>query len=220
MFLESLESRSMMSASPISTQLQIDRLDVRAALLKFRYDVVTTSATLIADCSALQAADLKQDTTLAPLFTALHKDVKAMRHTLDLDKLTESAAVLNDESVIDTELVKYAQDSGNEAARTADRIQLRKDHIQLQTDEIAGLNARLTTRETEQTALTNDLNAITTALGSDTNASAVLKTAVSTFVTDRTSSLVLFETDLKAVVAARTQLAADLTASLSSTSST
>jgi hypothetical protein len=143
-----------------------------------------------------------------------------MRHTLDLDKLTESAAVLNDESVIDTELVKYAQDSGNEAARTADRIQLRKDHIQLQTDEIAGLNARLTTRETEQTALTNDLNAITTALGSDTNASAVLKTAVSTFVTDRTSSLVLFETDLKAVVAARTQLAADLTASLSSTSST
>ena len=35
----------------------------------------------------------------------------------------------------------------------------------MQTDEIAGLNARLTTRETEETALTADLNAVTTALG-------------------------------------------------------
>ena len=220
MFLESLESRALMSASAFSTQVEIDRLDVRAALLKFRYDAVTSTATLIADCSALQAADLKQDTTLAPLFTAFHKDIKAVRHTLDLDRLNESSAVLKDESIIVAEQAKYVSDSGNETARTADRIQLRKDRIQLQTDEIAGLNARLTTRETEQVALTDDLDAITTALGTDTGGSAALKTAVGNFVTDRTTSLALFQTDLKSIIAARTQLAADLTASLSSTSST
>ena len=61
MLIETLESRSLMSASAFGTQVQIDRLNVRAALLKFRYDAVTSTATLVADCSALQAADLKQD---------------------------------------------------------------------------------------------------------------------------------------------------------------
>jgi len=220
MLFETLESRSLMSVSPFTTQVEIDRLDVRAALLKFRYDAVTSTATLVADCSALQTADLKQDATLAPLFRALHKEVKAMRHTLDLDLLNESSAVLKDESVIDAELVKYASDNGNEAARTADRIQLRKDRVQLEDDEIAGLNARLATRESEQTALTADLNAITTALGTDTGASSALKAAVTTFVTDRTASLALFETDLQGIITARTQLVTDLNASLSSTAST
>jgi hypothetical protein len=218
MFLESLESRSLMSASPFSTTVEIDRLDVRAALLKFRYDAVTSTATLIADCSALQAADLKNDALLAPLFTALHKEVKAMRHTLDIDRLDESAAVLKDESVIDSELAQYVSDEGNEAARTADRLQLKKDRIQLQDDEIAGLNARLATRESEQTALTADLNSITATLGTDTGASAALQAAVNTFVTDRAASLGTFETDLQSIITARTKLVTDLTASLTATS--
>jgi hypothetical protein len=218
MLIESLESRWLMSASAFSTQVTLDRLNIRAALLKFRYDAVTTTATLIADCSALQAADLKQDATLAPLFRALHKEVKAMRHTLDLDLLTESSAVLKDESVVVAEEEQYVADNGNEAARTADRIQLRKDHVQLEDDEIAGLNARLATRESEQTVLTADLNAITTALGMDTGASAALQTAVTNFVTDRTASLGLFETDLHSIITARTQLVTDLNASLTATS--
>ena len=220
MLFESLESRSMMSASAFSTQVQIDQLNVRAALLKFRYDIVTNTATMLADCSALQAADLKKDTVLAPLFKAFRKEVKSMRHTLDGDRLTESSAVLADEGVIVGELAKYAADAGNETARAADRIQLRKDRIQVQIDEIAGLNARLTTRETEEAALSADLNAITTALGTDAGASPALVSAVNTFVTDRTNSLALFQTDLKAIITARTQLSADLTASLSSTAST
>jgi len=218
MYLESLESRSLMSVSPFSTTVEIDRLNIRAALLKFRYDAVTSTATLIADCSALQAADLKNDALLAPLFTALHKEVKAMRHTLDIDRLDESAAVLKDESVIDSELAQYLSDEGNEAARTADRIQLKKDRIQLQDDEIIGLNARLATRESEQTALTADLDAITATLGTDTSASPALQAAVNTFVTDRAASLGLFETDLQSIITARTQLVTDLTASLTATS--
>jgi hypothetical protein len=220
MFFESLESRALMSASPFTTQVETDRLDVRAALLKFRYDAVTSSATLVADCAALQASDLKQDATLAPLFTALHKEVKAMRHTLDIDVLNESSAVLKDESVVVAELAQYATDEGNETARTADREQLRKDRAQLQEDEIAGLNARLSTREAEQTTLTSDLDAITTTLGSDTGASTALKTAVTNFVTDRTASLALFQTDLSAIITARTQLVTDLNASVTSTATT
>lgn len=218
MFVESLETRSLMSASAFSTQVTLDRLDIRAALLKFRYDAVTSTATLIQDCSALQAADLKQDTLLAPLFKALHKEVKSMRHTLDLDRLTESSAVLKDESVVVAEEEQYVSDIGSEPARKADRIQLRKDRVQLQDDEIAGLNARLTERVNEQGALTADLDAITTTLGTDTGASAALQAAVTAFVGDRTTSLGDFQTDLKAIIAARTQLVTDLNASLTSTS--
>jgi hypothetical protein len=218
MFFESMESRSLMSASAFSTQVTIDRLDIRAALLKFRYDAVTASATLIADCSALQAADVKGDAILAPLFTALHREVKAMRHTLDLDRLTESSAVLKDESVVVAEEEKYVSDEGHEAARAADRIQMRKDRVQLEDDEIAGLNSRLATRESEQTALTADLNAITAALGTDTGASTALQAAVTKFVTDRTASLSTFESDLHGIITARTQLVTDLNASLISTS--
>jgi len=217
MFLESLESRSMMSASAFSTQVQLDQLHIREALLKFRYDGVTETATLLSDCSALQAADVKKDTILAPLFKALHKEVKSMRHTLELDRLTESSAVLKDEGVVVGELEQYVSDAGNPTARAADRIQLRKDRVQLQTDEIAGLNARLGARESEQAALTADLNAITTALGTDTGASPALVTAVNNFVTDRTASLALFQTDLSAIITARNQLVTDLTASLSAT---
>jgi hypothetical protein len=219
MLFETLESRSFMSASAFSTQVQIDQLNVRAALLKFRSDVAASTATLLADCSALQAADLKGDSTLAPLFKALRKEVKTMQHTLKADRLTESAAVLKDESVVVSEVAQYVSDAGNPTARAADRIQIRKDRIQLEDDEIAGLNARLATRESEQTALTADLNAITTALGTDTGASPALQTAVSDFATDRTASLALFQTDLHAIISARTQLAADLTASLSATTS-
>jgi len=218
MFFESLESRSLMSATAFSTQVTIDQLHIRAALLKFRYDAVTTTATLIADCSALQAADVKKDTILAPLFTALHREVKSMRHTLDLDRLTEASNVLKDESVVVGEQEKYVADLGNETARTADRVQMRKDRIQLQDDEIAGLNSRLATRESEQTALTADLNAITAAVGTDTGASTTLEAAVAQFVTDRTASLALFQTDLQAIITARTQLVNDLTASLTLTS--
>jgi hypothetical protein len=217
MFLESLESRSMMSASPFSTQVEIDRLNIRAALLKFRFDGVTATAKLVADCSALQAADVKQDTTLAPLFKQLHKDVKAMRHTLDLDRLSETSAVLKDESVIVAELEQYVADDGNQAARTADRKVLRADRIQLQNDEIAGLNARLATRQSEQTALTADLNAITTALGTDTGASTALQTAVNAFVADRSASLITFQSDLQSIISARIQLVSDLNASLTAT---
>jgi hypothetical protein len=217
MLFESLEPRSLRSASAFSAQVTVDQLNIRAALLKFRYDAVTSSATLIADCSALQAADVKGDATLAALFTAFHKEVKAMRHTLDLDRLAESSAVLKDQSVVVAELEQYVSDKGNEAARTADRIQLRKDRIQLQKDEIAGLNARLATRESEQTALTDDLNAIVATLGTDTKASGALQTAVNTFVTDRSASLAEFQTDLQGIITARTQLVTDLNASLTAT---
>jgi hypothetical protein len=217
MFLETLESRAMLSATAFNTQVLQDRLAVDSALLKFKSDTVSITIALVNDSGALQAADLKQDTTLAPLFKQLHKDVKTMRSGLKSDLLNESSAVLKDESVVVAELAKYVSDNGNETARKADRVQLRKDRIQLQNDEIAGLNARLTTRQTYQTKLTDDLNAITTALGTDTGASQALQTAVNQFTTDRTSSLTTLQSDLTGIINARTKLAADLAASLTST---
>ena len=70
-------------------------------------------------------------------------------------------------------------------------------------------------------ALTADLSAITTALGTDTGASSELKAAASTFVTDRTASLgACSRPTCTGVITARTQLVTDLNASVSSTAST
>ncbi len=218
MFLESLESRQLMSVSPFSTQVQQDRLAVQKALLNFRSDLNSYTATLLADCSALQSADVKQDSTLLPLFKQLHKDAKSMRLSLKEDRLNESSAVLKDESAVVAEESQFLSDAGNKTARAADRVQIREDRIQLQADEIAGLNARLTTRETDESILSGDITAITNALAGDTGASSALQAAVKNFVTDRTDSLSAFQTDIEGIITARNQLMTDLKASLTSTS--
>jgi len=121
MFIEPMESRTLMSVSAISAQVAADRAQVHADLLKFQSDLVANTGTIQADCAALQADDVKHDTTLAPLFKTLHADVKAMRSALAADRLAESSAVLKDESVIVTALQQYASDAGNSTARKADR---------------------------------------------------------------------------------------------------
>ncbi len=91
-------------------------------------------------------------------------------------------------------------------------IQLRDDHIKMQQDEIAGLNARLTTRQDEYTKIMADLNAIGTAAQSDPNASDQMKTDIQTFVTDGTNALNTMATDIQKLITDRTQLVNDLTA--------
>src|ERR1700690_4169160 len=100
MFIESLESRALLSASAVDPQIVADRLQVQAALLAFKTDCVSYTAKLLTDCQALQADDVKQDAVLAPLFKMLHSDVNSMQLQLESDKLAESTAVLADQSVI------------------------------------------------------------------------------------------------------------------------
>jgi cytochrome c556 len=217
MFMESLESRSLMSASAFSTQVSADLSNVRTALLKFRYDILTNMATVSADRDALDADGLAKDAVLSPLFATVHNQSKVLQHTVIDDTLAESSAVVKDESVVVKELKRYASDDGNEAARTADRKQLRKDRVQLQDDELAGLNARLVTRESEINALSDQLDAITAALGTDSKASAKLRSDTTKFVTDAKSYLDVVNGDLESIVTARTQLIADFNASVSLT---
>jgi hypothetical protein len=94
----------------------------------------------------------------------------------------------------------------------ADKAVLVQDQIQLQNDEIAGLNSRLKTRKDDYTTLFNDLSAIVTALGSDTNASPALQAAVTQFTTDRTNSLNTLATDLQTIINDRTTLVSALQA--------
>jgi hypothetical protein len=212
MLFDTLESRMLMSASPVSQQVTADRLVVQAALAQFKSDCINSTLTLMADCDALKAAGLSSDTTLTPLFKQFHTDAKAMRASLKADNLAEDAAVLQDESVIDEQLLKILGDAGNPTQRKADKAVLVQDQIQLQNDEIAGLNSRLKTRKDDYTTLFNDLSAIVTALGSDTNASPALQAAVTQFTTDRTNSLNTLATDLQTIINDRTTLVSALQA--------
>jgi hypothetical protein len=212
MLFETLESRTLMSVSPISTKVAIDRLEVRIDLLKFRIDTIFYTTKLLADSKRMQADGLKSDTTLTPLFATLHSDVQNMWAQLRVDRLTQASNVLADQSVIDKELVQIIADKGNSTALQADHAQLLTDRIQLQNDEIAGLNTRLATRQADYTTIFSDVSAIATAVAGDPNSSPALTTAVEHFTTDRTNTLNAMTTDISTVIAARTTLVADLTA--------
>ena len=212
--VETLETRVLMSATAkvFDPAVAEDRLVVRADLLKFRADLASSSAVLLADTTAIRANDAGQKATLAPLFLQLHTDVRTMTTTLREDRLNESAATLGDESTIAKALEQALVDRKNPTAEAADQAALHTDRLQLQTDFIAGLNARIATRQADETTIFNDVNTIITTVQSDTTASPALVTAVNKFATDRTARLTTIDADLAAILAARTQLSADLTA--------
>jgi hypothetical protein len=212
MFFEPLESRALLSASAVNATILADRLQIQNDLIQFKSDCIEYTNTLIADCAALQADDLKQDATLAPLFKTLHTDVANMQTQLKADNLAECSAVLKDQSVIVNEEEQILTDKGNPTKLKADKAALLTDRIQLQTDEITGLNTRLATRQADYTKLFADLSAITTAIGSDSGASAKLKADVTKFTDDRTDALNTIEGDIQKLITDRTKLVTDLTA--------
>ena len=198
--------------SPWSSQVVADRQAVRQELKLFASDIANGCATIEADVAALKADGLGSDTTLAPLFKQLHQDVKAMQAELLLDNLAEDANVLADESIIVAQKEKILGDTGDPALRRADKVVLIQDQVQLQTDEINGLNSRLQTRKADYTTIFTDLGDITTALQSDVDASGQLGADVTKFVNDRTTILNTLEGDISALMADRTQLKTDLIA--------
>jgi len=218
--IEGLESRVFLSAAPAAPTLfnatvKADRLAVKAALLKFRSDIFACDAKLLRDTTAIKKNLAKGDTSLDASFLQLHNDVKAMRSALRVDRLTESANALADESTIKLDIRQIIKDRGNVTAEAADHTKLRADRIQLQNDLIAGLDSRVATRQAAEATLSTDVDAIVTAANADPNASAALKTAAQAFATDRTTCNATFAADLAAIAAARTQLVADLTAAQS-----
>jgi len=212
MLLETLESRTLMSVSPISTQVAADRLQVKADLLQFKSDVLSNTATILGDITALKADGLKNDPTFVPLFKQLHTDLQHMWTQLRNDRLAEAANVLHDQSVIVLELRQILLNIGNPTVESADRAQLLTDRIQLQNDEIAGLNTRITTRQADYGTIFSDLGAIATAIASDTSASPALLAEVQKFTVDRSNCLTTMTTDLQKLITDRTQLVTDLTA--------
>ena len=220
MMIEGLESRVFLSAAPTAPLLfnaavKADRLAVKAALLKFRSDIFACDAKLLRDTTAIKKNLVKGDTSLDASFLQLHNDVKAMRSALRVDRLTESAAALADESAIKLDIRQIIKDRGNVTAEAADHTKLLADRIQLQNDLIAGLDSRVATRQAAEATLSTDVDAIVTAANADPNASAALKTAAQAFATDKTTCNAMFAADLAAIAAARTQLVADLTAAQS-----
>lgn len=212
MFFEALESRTLLSISPVSLQVAADRLQVHADLVSFKADMLHDTATLLGDVKALKLDGVKADPTLGPLFATLKTDVKAMRSQLAADRLAQAKAVVKDQAAILKDMRQARMDRGNPTAVTADRAQLLADRIQLQTDEIAGLTARINTRQSAFDTISADLQAIATAASGDSGYSAKLTADINKFVTDRTNSLNTMTADLNKIKADRTQLQTDLAA--------
>jgi hypothetical protein len=215
-YFETLESRVLMSAGTsavFDSTVKLDRLVIKADLLKFRTDAFAADVTLLSDRKALKGDNVAAATTVTPLIKTLHTDGANMRLQLKEDRLTEASNALADESVIVKDLIQILHDKGNATALAADRAKLKSDRIQLQNDLIAGLNSRIATRQTFHDTLFNDCQAINVAAQTDPNASAKLKTDVQTWTTDVETKLNTMASDLQSIETARTKLVADLTAS-------
>lgn len=217
--IEGLESRVFLSVTPapmlFNATVKSDRLMVKADLLKFRSDIFACDAKLLRDRIAIRKDLAKGDTSLDASFLTLQNDIKTMRSALRVDRLTESANALADESAIKLDIRQIIRDRGNATAEVADHAKLLTDRIQLQNDLIAGLDSRIATRQAELPTISNDVDAIVTAANADPNASAALKAAAQTFATDRTTCITTLTADLGVIATARTQLVADLTAAQS-----
>ncbi|HEX4124385.1 MAG TPA: hypothetical protein VHY37_06635 [Tepidisphaeraceae bacterium] len=212
MWFESLENRCLLSASPVSTQVKIDRLQVRADLLQFRSDIAGGTATILTDLQKLKSDGLTKDPALAPLFTTFRNDVKSMHKQLRMDNLNESAAVLQDQSVIVKELIQTIKDKHNPTALAADQQALLADRVQLQTDEIDGLDTRITTRQDAYNQLSTDLDNIVAAADADTSLTTTDLADVNTFATDRNALLTTLTADLQTIDQARNALSSALSA--------
>jgi hypothetical protein len=211
MSIELLENRTLMSASAISTQVAIDRLNVNADLLKFRLDIDANDLTLLADTQTLKADGLKSDPTLKPLFNTLHKDVKSMQQALLIDRLTQKANVLGDQITIVHEQIQILKDHGNATALAADHTQLLADRVKLQNDDIAGLNARIATREADLATISADAENIVLA-GEGENLPTQDQLDLQKFATDRENTITTLTSDLETIMLARTTLSNDLMA--------
>lgn len=210
--IESMESRTLMSAAPTlySLTVQKDRLVVQSKLLKFQIDELSGAAKLLVDTQNIKKALAKGDTSLVAAFTQYRMDNKALGLALREDRLVESANALADQSIIKLDILQILKDKGNATAETADHSKLANDRVTLQNDLIAGINSRIATRQAAQTTIANDTAAIVTAADNDPNTTVDLQNAVNAFSTDRNAKLATLTSDLAAVEAARTQLMTDL----------
>lgn len=210
--IETMESRTLMSAAPtlFSLTVKVDRLMVRADLLKFQVDSLTGSAKLLVDTQNIKKNLATGDTSLVAAFDQYRADNKALHLALREDRLAEAANALADESVIKLDILQILKDKGNATAETADHTKLMNDRVKLQNDLIAGLDSRIATRQADETTIANDTQAIVTAANNDPQATSALQAAVNSFATDRTTKLATLTSDLQAVEAARTQLVTDL----------
>ena len=217
--IEALEKRELLSVSPVpvlfNPTIKADRLAVKADLLHFRGDVFAFESKLLKDLIAVKKNLAVGDTSLVAPFAQLHADVKAMRSQLRVDRLTEAANALAAESVIKMDIVQIIKDRGNATAEAADHAKLLADRVALQNALIAGLDARIATRQSFEGTISDDCEAIVTAAQNDPNASAALQAAAAAFASDRTACLDTLTSDLQAIETARTTLVNDLTAAQS-----
>lgn len=213
MLMETLESRQLLSASPVSDAIVADRLKIRGDFLQFRIDINAACQTLDADIASVKAdAQGYRNDALKPLIEQYHTDVKAMRDHLSTDRLTQSSNVLADQSRILADIAQLQKDKGDPDALKADKARLLADRIQLQSDELAGLNSRIATRQSFYAKIFSDISAITTLITNDPNAPAALKTDITKLATDRTAVFSTTLTNLQTLATDRQQLITDLTA--------
>lgn len=210
--IETLESRTLMSASVLGATVRMDQLILHADFQKFKADIASAVVTSVSDLRGLKSNGISSVPGIKADVAKLRADVRAMHGQLLIDRLTEASNVLTDEAAIARELVQLIHDKGNATAVAADRATLLADRVKLQTDAINGLNSRIATRQADYNTIVADDATITAAIAADTSASPALVAAANKWAADEQAKLTTLSNDLSQLATDRTNLANALTA--------
>jgi hypothetical protein len=216
-FIETLESRTLLSASPVlfNSTILADRATIRSDIFKFRAHAFACAAKLGAELRRIHRLTASGDTSLDASLLQLRTDSATLAAQLKADRQAEALNIQTDEATIRADIKQIHKDKHDAEALATDDTKLTNDRITLQTDLLAALDARITARQNAQTTIATDTQAIVTAAQNDSQATTKFTAAVTKFATDRTACLDKLTTDLTAIAAARTKLVTDLTAAQS-----
>jgi hypothetical protein len=204
--VESLESRTLMSANP----LPADRLAVAAAVLEEASVANANAGTLLTARQAVNQSGVGDNSTEGTLLAKFKSDAAAGALVLQADRDNQASAVAAAKGVVVDQLEVVLADKGTDAEAGA-KATLFADRAAVQQAYITGLNQRITDRNTLYNTLFNDQTAIANA-----EAGAGLtdgqETALNNYTGDKLTAVTNLTATLNGVVTARTQLMTDLNA--------
>jgi hypothetical protein len=208
--LETLESRTLYSATPSSTILA-DEAAVTAAKAQKATDQSAGTQTLLADQLQLLQDRSTKSSALAPLLLQLQSDTAAENQAILTDHENDLTTRIADRTAITNDLRHMAADDDNSEDEHDDRLQWAADKSKLKND-IADDDITLNnTKSSFRTTILSDRLAILEARTTDSPAVDIDKTKI---LDDKASEKNTLLADQEAIVSTELKLAEDRAAGL------
>ncbi len=208
--LETLESRTLYSATPSATILA-DQAAVTAAKAQKATDQSAADQTLLADRLQLLQDRSTKSNQLAPLLLQLQSDTAAENQAILTDHENDLATRITDRNAITNDLRQMAADDADSGEEHDDRLQWAADRSKLKNDIAADDITLNNTKSSFRTTILSDKLEILEARTTDSPAVDIDKTKI---LDDKAAEKNTLLADQEAILSAELKLVQDRVAGL------